>query len=157
MNTVVRMDVIADSDRTRAERVARRHAALLETDPQYRNSMPLESVGELKSNPSLRSSQLMQSVMQAYADRPAVGRRACRTVSDPVTGRRSLQLLDRFETRTYGELWNDVRGLAALWQHDVALSVRPGDLVCILGSGSVGFLVTDLACLHVGAASVPLQ
>ena len=37
------------------------------------------------------------------------------------------------------------------------MRVRRGDLVCILGYGSVGFVMTDLACLHIGAVSVPLQ
>ena len=157
MNTVVRMDVQADPNQARAERVAQRHAELLATDAQYRDAMPLESVGELKKNFALRSSQLMQAVMEAYADRPAVGRRAHRIVRDAASGRRSLQLVDRFDTLTYSELWAEVRGLASLWQHDDNLRVRSGDLVAILGFGSVGFLMTDLACLHSGAVTVPLQ
>lgn len=157
MNTVVRMDVQADPNQARGERVAARHAALLATDTQYRAAMPLESLGELKKNFALRSSQMMQAVMEAYADRPAVGRRAFRIVVDPASGQRSQQLIERFDTLTYRELWAESRGLASLWQHDEALRVRPGDLVAILGYGSVGFVMTDLACLHVGAASVPLQ
>jgi fatty acid CoA ligase FadD9 len=78
-------------------------------------------------------------------------------VSDSASGRRSQQLLDSFETLTYRELWHEVRGLASLWEHDASVRVRPGDLVCILGNGSIGFVITDLACLHVGAVSVPLQ
>ena len=82
MNTVVRMDVQADPNEARAGRVAARHAHLLATDAQYRKAMPLESIGELKKNFALRSANLMASVMEAYAERPAVGRRAFRIVTD---------------------------------------------------------------------------
>jgi fatty acid CoA ligase FadD9 len=156
MNTVVRMDVVADTDQQRAERVAARHARLLATDASYRAAMPLEPVGEAKKNFALRSSQMLAMVMETYADRPAVGRRAHRVVTD-ANGRRSLLLLERFDTLTYAQVWSQVRGLASLWQHDPAVKVAAGDLVCILGYGSVDFLLTDLACLHTGAISVPLQ
>ena len=158
MSTVVRMDVQADPNQARG-RARRRTPCDLAGD---RPSVPgcdaaRVTRSELKKNFALRSSQLMQAVMEAYAERPAVGRRAHRIVTDAASGRRSQQLLERFDTLTYRELWAEVRGLASLWQHDDDLRVRAGDLVAILGYGSVGFVMTDLACLHVGAVSVPLQ
>jgi fatty acid CoA ligase FadD9 len=156
MNTVVRMDVGAEKDETRAARVTARHERLLATDPQYRAAMPLESIGQLKKDPAVRMAQLVAAVMEACADRPALGRRATRIVTD-ATGRRSQQLLDHFETTTYREVWTDVRALASVWQHDDHVKARPGDLVCILGFAGAGYVIADLAATHVGAVSVPLQ
>ena len=100
--------------------------------------------------------QLIAAVMEAYADRPALGRRATTIVTDPA-GRRSQQLLDNFETTTYRQVWADVRALASVWQHDEHMKVRPGDLVCILGFAGAGYVIADLAGQHLGAVSVPLQ
>ena len=157
MNTVVLMDVQADPNEARAERVAARHARLLATDAQYRSRDAARV--DRRTQEGLRAAlpNLMASVMEAYAERPAVGRRAFRIVTDAATGRRSRQLLDSFETLTYRELWSEVRALASLWQHDDSVRVRRGDLVCILGFGSVGFVIDGSRRLHVGAVSVPLQ
>lgn len=156
MDTVVRMDVQADPNQLRGERVAARHAALLELDPQYRNAMPAESIGSLKSDPNVRAAQLMHAVMETYADRPAVARRAFEIVRDS-NGRAAQKPIDRFDAMTYRELWSQARGLASLWEHDQSMTVQTGETVCILSYGSVEFVVMDLACLHRGAVSVPLQ
>ena len=158
MNTaVVNMDVGAERNAVRAERVTARHERLLATDAQYRAAMPLEAVGERKKDPAVRMGQLIATVMETYAARPALGRRATRIVTDTTTGRRSQQLLDHFETTSYAEVWAQVRALASVWQHDAAVRVAPGELVCILGFAGAGYAVTDLATTFVGGVSVPLQ
>jgi fatty acid CoA ligase FadD9 len=78
-------------------------------------------------------------------------------VTDAATGRRTLQLLEHSETITYRDLWVDVRALAGTWQHDAAIGIQPGDLVCILGFAGAGYVIADLAATHCGAVSVPLQ
>jgi hypothetical protein len=56
--------------------------------------------------------------MTAYADRPAVSERTTEPVRDPVTGRVSRRPLPRFDTLSYGELWNRAGAIAAAWCRD---------------------------------------
>jgi fatty acid CoA ligase FadD9 len=53
--------------------------------------------------PGLGLPQLVQTVMEGFADRPALRQRAVRLVKDPDTGRTAAELLLRFETITYRE------------------------------------------------------
>ena len=55
----------------------------------------------------------MQTVLDGYADRPALGQRAVQFVTDPATGRTSAELLPRFDTITYRELSDRVNAVAA--------------------------------------------
>ena len=92
--------------------------------------------------------------MEGYADRPAVGQRAVKLQNDPDTGRTALALLPRFETITYGQLWDRVGAVASALADD---PVRPGDRVCILGFSSIEYTTVDLAVIKLGAVSVPLR
>ncbi|MFI5733047.1 carboxylic acid reductase [Kribbella sp. NPDC051587] len=120
-------------------------AALYDTDPEIRAARPLPEVTEAVHRPGLPLVDLVRTLMTSYADRPAVGERA-RTAS--------LELEPRFETITYGELWERAGALAAEWH---AHGVEAGDFVGIIGAGSIDFTVVDLAVLRLGAVSVPLQ
>ena len=57
---------------------------LLAEDQQFQAALPEASVSEAKRQPGLRLAQIVQIVMEGYADRPAIGQRAR-------TGRRSAQ------------------------------------------------------------------
>jgi fatty acid CoA ligase FadD9 len=78
------------------ERLARRIAALYATDPQFREAIPIPAVVEAARRPGLRLAQILQTLAEAYADRPALGQRARELVTDPVTGRTSVHLLPSF-------------------------------------------------------------
>lgn len=142
---------------TQAARLASRIERLCAEDPQFRDSYPLESVVTAKRQPGLRLAQVVQIVMEGYADRPALGRRATELVTDPATGRKSLRLLPRFDTLPYRELWGRARAVASEWHHDPRNSVSPGDFVCILGFTSPEYATLILASIHLGAVIVPLQ
>ncbi|EUA34721.1 putative FATTY-ACID-CoA LIGASE FADD9 domain protein [Mycobacterium xenopi 3993] len=58
---------------------------------------------------------MIETVLQGYADRPALGQRAVEFVKDPNTGRTSAHLLPRFDTITYRELADRVGALASAW------------------------------------------
>jgi fatty acid CoA ligase FadD9 len=139
---------------TREERLARRIADLHATDEQFAAARPSETVSAAIDQPGLRLPQLLRTVMEGYADRPALGQRAFRFVNDPETGRTSLELLPRFETITYREVWDQVREFAAALADD---PVRRGDRVCVLGFTSVDYTTIDMALVQMGAVSVPLQ
>src|SRR5262249_37175330 len=104
--------------------------------------------------PELRLPRIVQTILDGYADRPALGKRSVEFVTDPSTGRTSAQLLSRFDTITYRELSNRVNAVAAgLAQNPV----RPGDRVAILGFTSIDYTTVDMALQTLGAVSVPLQ
>ncbi|MDT7754606.1 MAG: fatty acid CoA ligase FadD9, partial [Mycobacterium sp.] len=69
-------------------------------------------------------------------------------------GRTTADLLPRFDTVTYGQLWERVRAAAAALNGQ---PVQSGDRVAILGFTSVDYAVVDTALTQLGAVSVPLQ
>ena len=92
--------------------------------------------------------------MDGYANRPALGQRAVQLVNDPDTGRTTAELLPRFETITYRELWHRAGAIASAWTNK---PIRPGDRVCVLGFTSVDYTIIDVALIRLGAVAVPLQ
>ncbi len=105
----------------------------------------------------MRLAQTLAHVMERHADRPAVGERAKEFTRDPDTGRVSLRLLPRYETTSYSELWGRVRAVAGEWHHNPEHALSAGERVAILGFASRDYSTVDLACIHLGAVSVPLQ
>jgi fatty acid CoA ligase FadD9 len=93
--------------------------------------------------------EVMAAVLERHGDRPAFGERA----KDPATSR----LLPKFDTISYRELWARVRAVAGQWYHDPRYPLSAGDRICILGFTSIDYATLDLACLHLGIVSVPLQ
>lgn len=110
---------------SRQERLARRIAELHATDGQFAKARPVDAVTAAVEQPDMRLHQVVGTVMDAYADRPAIGERAIELVEDPVTGRTSVELLPRFDTLTYREVSSRVTALARAMHDDV----RPGDRV----------------------------
>ena len=141
------------SNSTREERFARRLQGLYANDAQFAAAKPSAAIAEAIKQPDLPLARLIQTVMEGYADRPALGQRAVRFVTDPSTGGTSLESLPRFETITYRELWDRVNAFA----NALTAQVRPGDRLCILGFTSVDYTTVDVATVQLGAVSVPLQ
>ncbi len=138
------------------QRLTRRVAELSIADPQFAATRPSAAVAAAieQARPFLPA--VIEAAMVGYADRPAMGHRVVRFVSDPQSGRTSLELLPRFETVTYRELWDRVNALAsALTGGESSLSA--GDRVAVLGFTSVDYATVDLARARISAVSVPLQ
>jgi fatty acid CoA ligase FadD9 len=136
------------------ERLERRIAELSATDPQFAAARPDPAVAAALEQPGLRLPQIIKTVLEGYADRPALGQRAVEFFKDPKTGRTSLELLPRFETITYSELGDRVGAFARALTSD---SVQPGDRAAVLGFNSVDFTTIDVALGQIGAVAVPLQ
>ena len=151
------MTTATPTDAPRADPLASRIEKLRARDPEFRAAFPLESVVAAKRRPGARLAEIVQTVMEGYADRPALGRRASELVTDPVSGRRTLRLLPRFDTITYRELWGRTRAVAGEWHRDERHPIRAGDFVCILGFTSPEYATLILASIHLGAVIVPLQ
>lgn len=139
------------------ERVAERIRELAAGDAQFRNAEPDLSLQQIARQPGLRLPQILELFVEGYADRPALGWRARSPRTDPVTGRTAMQLLPRFDTMTYRELWANVRAIAGAWRHDAADPVSPGDFVATVGFASPEYLTLDLVCGYLGLVAVPLQ
>ena len=147
---------LSEIDGTRDGRLARRVAGFYDSDPQFRAAAPLPEVIEAACTPDLRLTQIFETIVEGYGDRPALGQRARESVTD-ATGRTSLQLLPRFETISYREVWDRVRAIASAWRHDPAHPVTVGDLVATVGFSSADYLVVDIVCAYLGLVTVPLQ
>ncbi|KOX07666.1 oxidoreductase [Streptomyces sp. NRRL B-3648] len=106
---------------------------------------------------SMRLAQVVASLMERHADRPAVGERVKEFTRDPGTGRVAMRLLPRYETTSYRELWARVRAVASEWHHRPDHPLTAGDRVALLGFTSRDYATIDLACIHLGAVTVPLQ
>lgn len=137
--------------------VAERIRRLGAEDEQFRNAKPDLSVQAAAREPGLRLPQILETFVQGYADRPALGWRARSLVTDPATGRTTSQLLPRFDTITYRDLWANVRAVAAAWRQDAADPLAPGDFVATVGFASPEYLTLDLVCGYLGLVAVPLQ
>jgi fatty acid CoA ligase FadD9 len=139
---------------TQEEQLQRRIQELYASDPQFAAARPDEAVWAALERPGLRLPQLVQTVMDGYANRPALGQRAVQFVKDPDTGRTTAELLPRFDTITYREMWQRAGAIASAWANK---PVRPGDRVCVLGFTSVDYTIIDVALIRLGAVAVPLQ
>ena len=142
---------------THEGRLVRRIGDMYATDRQFAEARPSEAITAAINEPGLRLPQLVRTVMEGYADRPALAKRAVRFVNDAQTGRTSLELLPRFDTVSYRQLWNRVGAVASALTNDPVHALRPGDRVCVLGFTSVDYTIVDVALVQVGAVSVPLQ
>lgn len=139
------------------ERLARRIADLCAADPQFQAAQPDPDVIAAARRPGLRLAEVLQTLADGYADRPAVGERSRELVTDSVTGRTTARLLPRFETISYRELWARAGAIAADWRHHRSHPLHPGDFVATIGFASPDYLTIDLACAYLGLVSVPLQ
>ena len=89
----------------REERLARRVADLYAGDPQFAAAKPDPAVLEAARGPGVRLAEVLQTFVDGYADRPALGQRAREFVTNSAMGRTSARLLPRFETISYRDLW----------------------------------------------------
>src|ERR1700751_1604913 len=103
---------------TREERLARRVEDLSANDPQFAAARPIPAVAAALEQPGLRLPQIVATVLEGYADRPALGQRGVEFVKDPKTGRTVAELLTHFETITYRELGDRVGAVARAVSND---------------------------------------
>ncbi len=139
------------------ERLVRRTRELYDDDEQVRGAKPDPAVRDAARRPGLRLPQVLETLLEGYADRPALGWRARASSTDPTTGRTTSHLLPRFDTITYHDLWANVRAIAAAWADDAENPVVPGDFVATIGFASPQYFTLDLVSGYMGLVAVPLQ
>jgi fatty acid CoA ligase FadD9 len=136
---------------SREARLERRIADLYSDDEQFAAAKPDEAVSAAAVAPELRLPDVVRTVLEGYADRPALGQRAVEYVTRD--GRTTASFLPTFDTVSYGDLWQRVQAFSAAL-HD---TLQPGDRLAILGFTSVDYTVIDVATTQLGVVSVPLQ
>lgn len=137
---------------TRDARLQRRIADLYSNDAQFAAAKPDDAVSAAAADSGLRLADVVRTVIEGYADRPALGQRAVEFVTEG--GRTTAALASRFDTVSCGQLWERVQAFTAPLHRR---PVEPGDRIAILGFTSVDYTVVDTATTQLGAVSVPLQ
>jgi fatty acid CoA ligase FadD9 len=150
-------DALAGSSGAPRDRAAARIHRLEADDEQFRNATPDLSLQGAAREPGLRLPQILETFVEGYADRPALGWRARQLTTDPATGRTTAALLPRFDTITYRDLWANVRAIATALRHEKANPLVPGDFVATVGFASPEYLTIDLVAAYLGLVAVPLQ
>jgi len=97
---------------------------------------------------------VIETFLNGYADRPALGQRAREVMRDDATSRTTTTLLSGFDTITYRQLRDSVSALGNSWHTG---GLRSGDFVAVLGFTSIGYGLIALTCARMGAVFVPLQ
>ena len=92
---------------------AKRVLELADHDPQLQELMPDPAVEDALREPGSSLEQVIATMLDGYADRPALGERAYEIVVDRPTGRRRREYAPRFDTITYYELHSRVKDLAS--------------------------------------------
>ena len=141
------------STQDRLQRTASRIADLNAADPEFAGAAPDLDVCAALTAPGVRLSDVVRILSEGYAERPALGQRAVEFVEDSA-GRTAAQLLPRFDTITYRQLYERASAIAGALAAD---SVRPGARICTLGFVSVDYTTVEVAIGLLGAVSVPLQ
>lgn len=135
---------------------ARRLAEVLATDDEVRARLPLRAVAEKVRRSGGALSEIIETVMLGYADRPALGER--RPVTDPGAAPTPLDRLEpRFSTISYREAWTRARSISTAWRDPAATLLGAGEVICSLAAPSVEFAVLELATIATGAVSVPIS
>ncbi len=148
---------VADIRSDREDRVAERIALLLANDEQFRTSRPDSALISAVGRPGQRLAPLLETLIEGYGDRPALGERARELRTDPDTGRTTAYVLPRFDTISYRQLWSQVRAVAAELRRHASAPVTAGDVVATIGFASPHYLTIDLVCAYLGLVTVPLQ
>jgi fatty acid CoA ligase FadD9 len=142
----------------REARRARRLEELYSNDLQFRSARPISGLSEVFTRPeNSRLAALLDTLMNAHMDRPALGHRTRVPAKDPVTGRASTRFLPEFDTISYGQLWRQVGAIASALRHDPTYPVSPGDFLAVVGFASAEYVLVDLVCAYLGLVVVPLQ
>ena len=137
------------------ELALRRLGAAIPSDPELRRHEPLPAVVEDLHRDELSAIEVFARACEAYADRPALGERACALEGPP--GAREARPLPGFQAITYGAAWRRVVHLATGLVRDPRTALRPGEVAALHGFASPEYVLADLACLYAGAVSAVLQ
>jgi fatty acid CoA ligase FadD9 len=127
------------------------------SDQQFRDAFPDAMVAAKTADPNLAASQVVETIMTSYGERPALARRSRRIVTDRESGRKVAELDPHFDTLTYGQVWQRACAVAADLARDHQWHCGDDDFVALLGFTSTDYTVIEVALTQLGSITVPLQ
>lgn len=130
---------------------------MAETDQQIAEILPSDDIRDKLRVKDASLIELLETVFDGYAGRPALGERDYGIAIDPATGSSTIRYQDSYKTISYGQLQRQIHCLASAWQNHPIHRVAPDEFVCIFGFASADFLIVDFACYYTHAITVPLQ
>jgi fatty acid CoA ligase FadD9 len=157
MNTMT-MPSHSLAERANAERfevALKRLEATIRRDPATRQWAPLPSVIEQLQGDHLTAVEVLQQACAAYAERPALGERAF--VLETTPAGQAVRFLPEFRTISFAAVWQRTVELATGLVRDRRTALEPGEVMGIIGFGSIDYVLADLACLYAGVTSAVLQ
>ena len=138
-------------------RAAERLAELVATDPQIAAAAPDPAVTAAMQAPGLSYQQIIATVLEGYADRPALGVRAYEVRADPQTGETIRHYQPAYRTIRYRELARQAESIACVWRHHPRHRVAPGEFVSYISFTGAEMTAIDFACVYAQAIAVPVQ
>lgn len=99
---------------------------------------------------------IVAAVFAKHPDRAAIGMRLRRLVNGE-SGRKTVELEPAYHTLTYSQLWEQTGYVASSLYHHSQAPLRAGDTVAMLSFTNADYAALDIACIRIGAMTVPLQ
>ena len=130
-----------------------RFQKLISSDAQLAAATPDPAITAALGEPGLLLTDVIRTVMNGYADRPALGQRAVEFVTD-ADGRTVAAFAAPLR---HPDLPRDLDPRARARRRTGRQPVQPGDRVATLGFTSADYAVVDMALSLTGAVAVPLQ
>jgi fatty acid CoA ligase FadD9 len=138
------------------EQARLRLARMIESDPQIAAAVPKPGVQARLARSDMIYREVIATVLDIYADRPALGSRTYEVRRD-AEGRNRRRYAPSCETMTYADLRQEIEAFAGFWQHVPPFTIAPGEAIAFIAFNGRQITVADLACAYIQAVGVPLQ
>ena len=139
------------------EEMPERVREVLEANPDLMGMFPDPAIAAAVDKPDLTLEQAIDTILEGYADRPALGMRDYEIAEDPSTGKTTRRYLPSYSTSSYDELRQRIRAIASALQHAPAFEVQRDEPISIIGFAGVDYVTIMLACLYTQGIPSPLQ
>jgi fatty acid CoA ligase FadD9 len=153
----VDLDAIQKDHDQKVGKMVEKSLTLLGKDPELQAMMPDPSVAAVFEDKSLSLGQVIDAILAAYSERPALGMRDYRIRTNPATGKKEREYLPAYKTVTFGEHRADIQAIASAWTQDDALAISPDSLICIIGFASTEYNALLTAAHYAQVVPVPMQ
>ena len=139
------------------ELAADRALALANSDPQLRALIPDLDLTELTSAADVPLDCILDTLLEHYKERPALGQRQYKVKSAPGSPDEYRHYLPAYDEITYRELRRRIHSLAMAWRSDPRCRLEADEFIAIMGFSGIDFVTIDYACIFAHTVSVPIQ
>ncbi len=143
-----------ESDRAQ---MLRRVEDVMKANPDLAAMLPDPAVAQASSESGLAFERAIDTILEGYADRPALGMRDYEIADDPEGGGRTRHYLPSFSTVSYGELRARIHAIANALRNDPAFDVQRDEPISIIGFASIDYFAIVLASIYAQGIPSPLQ